>query len=83
MIKEADLKQHNERQEKLLKGKTVKQVRYLTDEEMKAMMWDKRPIAIQFDDGTVIVPMQDDEGNEGGSIYIQKPDGGQDTIYTC
>ena len=53
---------------KHLKGKTVKRVRYLTEEEMEDMLWYCRPVVIIFEDGTAIYPSQDDEGNDAGSI---------------
>jgi len=55
---------------KFLVGKTIKTVRYLTAEE--ADDWYERPIAIVFDDGSFIVPMADDEGNNGGAMYTSE-----------
>lgn len=54
---------------KHLKGKTIKSVRYLTDEEMEGFMWYKRPVAIFFTDGHYMIPSADDEGNDGGAIF--------------
>ena len=54
---------------KTLVGKTIKEVRYMTDEEADQCMWYKKPIVIIFTDGTYIYPMMDDEGNDGGAIY--------------
>ena len=31
-------------------------------------MWYKRPIAIRLDNGHWIVPIMDDEGNDGGAM---------------
>jgi hypothetical protein len=31
--------------------------------------WYERPIVIIFSDGSFIVPMADDEGNNGGAMY--------------
>jgi hypothetical protein len=59
---------------KNLKGKTIKNVRYLTDKEMEGMMIYKRPIAIFFTDGNFIVPMSDDEGNDGGAMFTSFKD---------
>lgn len=66
-----------------LVGKTVKGVRYLTNEEMEDLMWSKNPLVIEFTDGTVMLPMMDDEGNDGGSLHYQNADGTEsDVIYT-
>jgi hypothetical protein len=31
--------------------------------------WYRRPIQIRLEDGTWLTPSQDDEGNDGGSLY--------------
>ena len=51
-----------------LKGKTIKEVRYLTKKECDESMWYKRPVQIIFTDGHFIIPMADDEGNDGGAM---------------
>ena len=51
-----------------LVGKKITKVEYLPEEEMKDAMWHKRPIAIQLDGGHWLVPMMDDEGNDGGAM---------------
>jgi len=53
---------------KTLVGKTIAEVRYLTDEEMKGMAWYCNPPVIIFTDGSYILPMRDDEGNDGGAM---------------
>ena len=60
---------------KALKGKKVESVRYMTKAEAKAMGWYSRPVVIQFTDGTLIFPSQDDEGNDGGAMFGQDPKG--------
>ena len=70
------LKKFNE----YLKGKTIKEVTWLGDKDMENMMWYKRPVIIHFDDGTILIPQSDDEGNDGGSMYYQSGDV-SDTIY--
>ena len=52
---------------KFLNGRTAETVRYSTPEE--AGDWYERPIVIIFSDGSFIVPMADDEGNNGGAMY--------------
>tara|TARA_R100000654_G_C2686835_1_gene127977 strand:+ start:683 stop:937 length:255 start_codon:yes stop_codon:yes gene_type:complete len=53
---------------KHLVGKTITSVQYICDEEMEQNMWYKKPIAIQLDGKDWLVPMMDDEGNDGGAI---------------
>jgi hypothetical protein len=33
-------------------------------------MWYNRPLCILLDDGTWIIPQSDDEGNDGGALYV-------------
>lgn len=66
--------------EEHLKGKTVVAVRYLSVEEQESLGWSHRPLVIQFDDGSIIFPSRDDEGNDAGSLFGQGPDGGELTF---
>tara|TARA_R100001509_G_C4740717_1_gene173101 strand:- start:326 stop:556 length:231 start_codon:yes stop_codon:yes gene_type:complete len=54
-----------------LKGKTIKEVTWLSEKDMENMMWYKRPVIIHFTDGSFVIPQSDDEGNDGGSMYYQ------------
>ena len=58
----------NDRMTKALVGKKIASVRYMTSEEAKESGWCKQPLLIQLDDGLTIIPLQDDEGNDGGSL---------------
>lgn len=60
---------------KHLKGKSVAAVRYLSPEEANKMGWYKRPLVIEFTDGTLIFSSSDDEGNDGGALFGQTKDG--------
>ncbi len=53
-----------------LVGKKVTNVRYFADGEAKSWLWGKRPLVIEFDDGTLMFPMCDDEGNDGGTLFV-------------
>ncbi len=55
--------------EKVLLGKKIVSIRYMTKKEMKEMGWYKRPIILQLDDGNIIYPSMDDEGNNGGALF--------------
>jgi hypothetical protein len=54
----------------LLLGKQITEVRYLNQKEAENFMWDYRPVVFQLDDGTWIIPMCDDEGNNGGVLAV-------------
>ena len=58
-----------------LVGKKIKSVRYLTPLEQNSMEWFNRPLVIQLDDGSLIFPSMDDEGNDGGALFGQSKDG--------
>lgn len=52
-----------------LVGKTIKNVRYMTNEEMEDHLWDKKTLVIFFTDGSYIYASSDDEGNSAGALY--------------
>jgi hypothetical protein len=58
----------NDTAQKVLKGRTIVEARYLNDKEMGMMGWYKRPLCFFLDDGTSCILSMDDEGNEGGSL---------------
>lgn len=58
---------------KALTGKKIVNVRYMSKAEMDAHGWYNRALVIQLDDGTLIYPSQDDEGNGAGALFGQKP----------
>ena len=53
---------------KHLVGKKIARIEYMSGEEADDYGWYSRPVAIGLDDGTWLVPMSDDEGNDGGAI---------------
>jgi len=59
--------------ESVLLKRTIVKVRYMDDEEMESVGFNShRPLVLQLDDGTLIYPSRDDEGNDGGAIHYQK-----------
>lgn len=69
MAKKVTVDEFWNKRAKVLVGKTIKEVRYMTDEEATEAMWYNKPLVIFFTDGTYIYPMADDEGNDGGALY--------------
>ena len=53
----------------VLKGKTIVDVAYMTEEEAEDWDWYKRPIVMVLNDGTELIVSMDDEGNNGGSLF--------------
>lgn len=53
-----------------LAGRKVVDVRRMTPVEMETEGWyGDAPTAIVFDDGTIVYPSQDDEGNNAGAMF--------------
>jgi len=51
-----------------LMGRTITNVRYLTDKEQEAYGWYNKAVVIELDNGTAFFPMKDDEGNDAGAL---------------
>jgi len=58
---------------KIFKGKTVRKIEYLTDDEMNHMGWYSRAPVIVFTDGSWIIASSDDEGNDAGALFTSAP----------
>lgn len=54
---------------KLLEGRKIAQVRYLSDEESDLLGWNRRAVVLQLDNGLMIFPSMDDEGNDAGALF--------------
>ena len=54
--------------EKRLLDRKIVKVEYMTSDECNKYMWYKRPITFILDNGTRVIAMQDDEGNDGGVL---------------
>ena len=59
---------------KELVGKKIKSIRYMSDEEQEDIGWYSKAVVIELDNGTIMYPSQDDEGNDAGSIFYQSKD---------
>lgn len=53
-----------------LVGRTIKSVGYLTPAEIEEQGWDRSCVVITLDDGTMLYPSADDEGNDAGALVI-------------
>ena len=62
--------------ESILLDRKIVKVHWLTEDQAEQEFgWYKRPIVITLDDGTEIVPQMDDEGNDGGALWLGNKDG--------
>lgn len=52
-----------------LLGRRIVEVRYMTDAEMERYWWQSRAIVLKLDDGNLIFPVADSEGNEPGVLF--------------
>lgn len=75
-----EVKWQNEVHKKLA-GRTIMRVRYMTNEEVEEMGWYKKPVVLELSDNSLLIPMMDDEGNDGGSM-IQFRKNGKSVIPT-
>ena len=53
----------------LLVGRTIVKVRYMTDEERDLIGFSSRAVVLQLDNGLLVYPSQDDEGNDAGALF--------------
>lgn len=60
---------------KHLVGRTITSVAYITRSEAKENMWHSRPVALMLDNGSMLWPQSDDEGNNGGALAGIDKDG--------
>ena len=63
----------NKKAESILLGKKIVRVEYIDKEEAADYMWNMRGISFILDDGTRVIAMKDDEGNDAGVLaYVNK-----------
>ena len=70
----------SDREQELLKstssvllGSKIVDIRYMTEKEMDGMGWGSRAIVLTLDNGTLVWPSSDNEGNEAGALYTDHP----------
>ena len=55
---------------KHLVGRTIIKAQWLIpDEAHRLLMWDYQPLELFLDNGTIITPSCDDEGNNAGALF--------------
>lgn len=59
---------------KKLEGRKIVNVRWMDDQEVEDMGWYGSAVVIELDDGTLLFPSRDDEGNDAGSLFGAKGD---------
>ena len=64
----------NKKANDLLLGKKIVKVEYMDTEEADNYMWNKRPVTFMLDNGTRVMIQSDDEGNDGGALWIGSKD---------
>ena len=52
-----------------LVGKRIVSIRRLTTDECADLRWYNRPLVLELDDNTCLIPQTDDEGNDGGAMW--------------
>jgi len=57
-----------------LLGRTIVGCRYMSREEAEGMDWYSRPLVLELDDGALVFPSRDDEGNDGGALFGNRGD---------
>lgn len=57
-----------------LLGKKIIDIRAMTDEELDQEGWDKheKTVCLTLEDGTIIIPSIDFEGNGPGKFFLMK-----------
>lgn len=56
----------------VLLGRKIIGVSYMNNDEQEATGFFHKALVIQLDNGTLLYPSADDEGNDAGAIHYQK-----------
>lgn len=62
------------RARRALAGRSITDVRYLKPREAEALGWDSRGAVIVLDNGHLLWPAADDEGNGAGALFTSFDD---------
>lgn len=67
-----------------MKGRKIVDVRRMTQAEMDREGWQdyhRKPTVLVLDDGTVLYPSQDEEGNGPGALFGHSPKDGAFYVF--
>lgn len=53
----------------LLQGRKIVSVRYMTQREANDLGWGSRTVVLELDNGLLVYPSSDDEGNDAGTLF--------------
>jgi hypothetical protein len=53
-----------------LLGQRIVKMHYMSKRDAEELGWYKRPLMLMLENGTWIIPQQDDEGNDGGAMWL-------------
>jgi hypothetical protein len=55
--------------QKQLVGRTIARVAYMNNNSAENLGWERHAVVITLDDGTMLLPSRDDEGNDAGALF--------------
>jgi len=58
-----------EKAQSVFVGRTIVAARYLTTDEAENLGWCNRAVVFELDNGTLVWPSADDEGNDAGALF--------------
>lgn len=62
---------------KSIVGQRITDVRKMTDEEANEMYWSNPPYIVTLENGIIIIPQIDPEGNDGGTLLLDDTKSGK------
>ena len=65
----SSLKYWNKEAKDLLVGRTIKKAVYMDAENAETLGFNQRPVVLVLDNGLMIYPSMDDEGNDAGALF--------------
>jgi hypothetical protein len=60
---------------KALVGRKIEGVRWMSRAEAANVGWSRRAVVLILDDGSLLYPSSDDEGNDAGALFGQDAEG--------